>query len=90
MGKDVGGPPIGPEDSIAGRCTTLPVGLWLLIRYTLPDTASLKYRIRNTRTGEILSEYILEPRWLMPRPTCIAVDDDHDNYWAGGIVSYGD
>ena len=76
------------EDSIVGRTMNLPTGLWMLIRYTID--AMLKYRLRNVRTGEILSQYILEPRRLMPRPTCIAVDDDHDNYWAGGIVSYGD
>ena len=78
---------LGPYDNIRGRCVTLPCGLWLLVRYT---RIPLKYRIYNTKTGEILTQMILEPRWLLPRPTCLALDDDHDNYWAGGIVSYGD
>src|SRR6266478_3898098 len=70
------------HDSTPGWCVNLPCGLNLLIRYTMSN--SMKYRLRNVRTGEILSYLILEPRRLLHRPADIQLDDDE--FWEGGIV----
>src|SRR5437667_7865358 len=77
-------PQFSVQDSTPGWCVNLPCGLNLLIRYTISN--SLKYRLRNTKTGEILSHLILEPRRLLHRPAGISLVDDQ--YWEGGIVLY--